>query len=339
MFQGSDMTTTQPRVLVTHWVHLEVLDLLNQHCEVVGNPTRDTWSRDRVQEAARDCDAMIAFMPDIVDDAFLSRCPRLKVVAAALKGTDNFDIDACTRRGVWFTRVPDLLTVPTAELALALMLGVARKLLEGDDHIRSGSFNGWRPALYGTGLQGSTLGLIGLGAVGRAVAERAAAFGMQILYLDPASPPADWPLPHAMQAADLDGLLTRADFVLPLVHLDAHTRHMFDAATIGRMKRGAYLVNVGRGSVVNEAAVAANLAAGHLAGYAADVFEMEDWALNSRPRTIHPALLADRARTFFTPHIGSAVEQARREIALEAAQNVLDVFAGHRPRGAMNQIE
>lgn len=332
------MSSALPRVLVTHWVHPEVLDHLGRHCEVVGNATRDTWSRERVQEAARECDAIIAFMPDAVDDAFLAQCPRLKIVAAALKGSDNFDIEACTRRGVWFSRVPDLLTVPTAELALALMLGVARKLLAGDDHIRSGSFNGWRPALYGTGLHGSTLGLIGLGAVGRAVAERAAAFGMQILYLDPASPPAGWPMPAAMQPAGMDALLARADFVLPLVHLTPDTRHMINAAAIARMKPGAILVNVGRGSVVDEAAVAASLESGHLAGYAADVFEMEDWALESRPRAIHPALLADRARTFFTPHIGSAVDAVRREIAMEAAENVLDVFAGHRPRGAMNQV-
>lgn len=332
------MPSSQPRVLVTHWVHPEVLELLGRHCEVAGNPTRETWSAQRVQEAARECDAMIAFMPDAVNDAFLSQCPRLKIVAAALKGSDNFDIDACTRRGVWFSRVPDLLTIPTAELAIGLMIGVARNMLAGDDHIRSGSFHGWRPALYGTGLHGSTLGLIGLGAVGRAVAGRAAAFGMRILYVDPALQPGDQIVPGAANAVSIDTLLMQSDFVLPLVHLTEETRHMINAGSIAKMKPGACLINVGRGSVVDEAAVAASLAAGHLAGYAADVYEMEDWALEARPRTIHPDLVADRARTFFTPHIGSAVDGVRREIALEAARNVLDVFAGRIPRGAMNQI-
>ena len=332
------MSTSDHRVLVTHWVHPEVLALLESHCVLSANPGRDTWSAAQVRAAARDCDAMIAFMPETVDEAFLTACPRLKIVAAALKGSDNFDIDACTRRGVWFTRVPDLLAVPTAELALGLMIGVARHVLAGDDHIRSGSFAGWRPALYGTGLHGATLGLIGLGAVGRALAERASACGMRILYADPLPPEAGWARRHHAEAASFDTLLARADYVLPLVHLMPATRHLINAAALARMKRGAYLVNAGRGSVVDEAAVAVSLAAGHLAGYAADVFEMEDWALEARPRTIHPALLADRARTLFTPHLGSAVDAVRRDIALEAAHNVLDVFAGRRPRGAMNQV-
>jgi phosphonate dehydrogenase len=328
----------RPRVLVTHWVHPEVHELLARDCEVIGNATRDTWSAQRVLDLARDCDAMIAFMPDAVDEAFLSQCPRLKIVAAALKGSDNFDIESCTRRGVWFSRVPDLLTIPTAELAIGLMLGIARHMLPGDDHVRSGDFRGWRPVLYGTGLHGSTLGLIGMGAVGRAVAERAAGFGMHILHVDPAPLPAQWPVPRNTRAARLDALLTDSDFVMPLVHLTAETRHMIDAGAIARMKQGARLVNVGRGSVVDEAAVAASLRSGHLAGYAADVFEMEDWALETRPRVIHPDLLADRARTFFTPHLGSAVDEVRRQIALEAAGNVLDALAGGRPRGAMNQV-
>lgn len=332
------MPGSDHRVLVTHWVHPEVLTLLESHCTVRANPERDTWSPAQVRAAARDCHAMIAFMPDTVDEAFLADCPRLKIVAAALKGSDNFDIEACTRRGIWFTRVPDLLTVPTAELALGLMIGVARHVLAGDDHIRSGSFAGWRPALYGTGLHGATLGLIGLGAVGRALAERASACGMKVVYTDPLPPAANWDGRRTAEPVPFEALLARSDYVLPLVHLMPSTRHLINAAALACMKRGAYLVNAGRGSVVDEAAVAASLAAGHLAGYAADVFEMEDWALEARPRTIHPALLADRARTLFTPHLGSAVDAVRRDIALEAAHNVLDAFAGRRPRGAMNLL-
>ena len=332
------MPVSDHRVLVTHWVHPEVLTLLEPHCAVSANPGRDTWSAAQVRAAARECDAMIAFMPDTVDEAFLAACPRLKVVAAALKGSDNFDIEACTRRGIWFTRVPDLLTAPTAELALGLMIGVARHVLAGDSHVRSGHFAGWRPALYGSGLHGATLGLIGLGAVGRAIAVRASACGMNILYTDPLPPPASWVERCTAEAVPFDALLARADYVLPLVHLMPATRHLINAAALTRMKRGAYLVNAGRGSVVDEAAVAASLATGHLAGYAADVFEMEDWALEARPRTIHPALLADTARTLFTPHLGSAVDAVRRDIAFEAAHNVLDVFAGRFPRGAMNRV-
>jgi phosphonate dehydrogenase len=134
---------------------------------------------------------------------------------------------------------------------------------------------------------------------------------------------------------DLDALLARSDFVFPLVHLTPETRHLIGAAALARLKPGAYLVNVGRGSVVDETAVADALEGGRLAGYAADVFELEDIALEARPRAIAPRLLELRERTWFTPHLGSAVDSVRRAIALEAAESVLEALAGRRPRGAL----
>lgn len=330
------MQKNKPRVLVTHWVHSPVVDFLAQRFEVIANPERVTWSRERVLAGARESDAMMAFMPDTVDEGFLEQCPRLKIVAAALKGPDNFDIEACTRRGVWFTLVPDLLTVPTAELAIALLLGITRRVLQGDDHVRSGMFRGWRPELYGCGLTGRTLGIIGMGAVGRAIAQRAAAFGIRVLYTDPVE--AVLPPTVMAERADLVSVIARSDFLMPLTHLNRDTCRMIGATALASMKPGAYLVNVGRGSLVDEAAVADSLASGHLGGYAADVFEMEDWALMSRPRTINAALLADRARTLFTPHIGSAVDEVRQAIAMEAALNIADALEGRRPRGAVNEV-
>lgn len=327
---------TKPRLLITHRVHESVLERLRQTCEVIANPTPGTWSADRVRELARDCDALMVFMPDTIDETVLAECPKLRIIAAALKGSDNFDIEACTRRGIWFTRVPDLLTVPTAELAIALLLAVTRHMLAGDDHVRSGSFAGWRPLLYGAGLTNRTAGLIGLGAVGRAMVERLSAFGVRIVYTDPSPAPEALAERYALRSMSLEDLLAASDFVFPLVHLDPQTRHMIDTRALGRMKRGAYLINVGRGSVVDEAAVAKSLAAGHLAGYAADVFELEDWALADRPRVIPPALLADRARTFFTPHIGSAVDEVRLAIEMDAAENILEAMADERPHGAVN---
>jgi len=321
----------KPRVLITHWVHPEAIERLSGSCEVVANPTRDTWPAERVRAEAAQCEAMIAFMPDRVDAAFLEACPKLRVVAAALKGADNFDLDACTRRGVWLAVVPQKLAVPTAELALALLLAVTRNLLPGDDRVRSGAFRGWRPQLYGTSLAGGTLGIVGMGSVGRALAPRAAAMGIRIVYADPRLGPGEY------ERVSIEELLAQSDFVIPLVHLAPETHHLIGTQALARMKPGAYLVNVGRGSLVDEAAIAASLATGRLAGYAADVFEMEDWALEARPRAVHPALLADRERTFFTPHLGSAVDAARRGIELEAAENVLDVFGGRRPRGALNE--
>lgn len=330
------MPSEKSRVLVTHWVHAPVLEYLNEHCHVISNNSRDTWPRERVLDLARDCDAIMAFMPDTVSEAFLEQCPRLKIIAAALKGPDNFDIDACTRRDVWFTLVPDLLTVPTAELAIALLLGIARRMLEGDDHVRSGRFRGWRPELYGTGLAGRTVGIIGMGAVGRAIIQRLSGFGAHFVYNDPNA--AKFPRSIPVQRVGFDELLAASDFVMPLTHLTSDTYHQIDAAALSKMKRGAYLVNAGRGSLVHEAAVAASLAAGHLAGYAADVYEMEDWALEARPRDIHPRLLADRARTLFTPHLGSAVDEVRLAIAMEAAQNIVEALEGRKPHGAVNDV-
>jgi phosphonate dehydrogenase len=322
--------------LLTHWVHQPVIDYLSQRFDVMANPGRETWDRATVIERAGGCDAMMAFMPDTVDNDFLSACPRLKVIAAALKGPDNFDIAACTRHGVWFTLVPDLLTVPTAELGIALLLGLTRRVLEGDDHIRSGRFAGWRPELYGTGLSGRVAGIIGMGAVGRALASRLSVFGLKIIYADPQ--PAEFPPGMDVRRCTREEVVAASDFLFPLTHLNVQTLHMIDAWAISAMRPRAYLINIGRGSLVDEAAVAEALASGRLSGYAADVFEMEDWALPSRPRTIHPRLISNRSRTLFTPHIGSAVEEVRFQIEMEAAANIVDVFEGRRPRGAINEI-
>jgi phosphonate dehydrogenase len=331
------MRQDRPRVLVTQCVHPQVIERLESRCAVTHNPGRDPWPPEAVLEFARGSAAIMAFMPDRIDEAFLAQCPALRIVAAALKGVDNFDVDACTRRGVWFARASDLLTVPTAELAIGLLLAVTRNLLPGDERIRGGFFRGWRPELYGAGLGGKTLGLIGLGAVGRAIVKRLSGFDLRFVYADPVRTPADFEQAYSIEQLELGDLLHTCDFVMPLAHLTAETFHLIDAQALARMKRGAYLVNVGRGSLVDEGAVAASLASGRLAGYAADVFEMEDWALASRPRAIHQALLADRERTCFTPHLGSAVDEARLAIEMEAAESILEALSGRRPRGAINE--
>ena len=223
-----------------------------------------------------------------------------------------------------------MLTTPTAELAVALLLGVARRLREGDRLVRSGRFAGWRPVLYGSGLAGRTAGIVGMGAVGRALARRLAAFDMHVLYCDP-RPSAD----AVGEFAPLPELLRRGDYVLLTAPLTADTLHLINRATLAECKPGSYLVNVGRGSVVDEGAVAEALAAGRLAGYAADVFALEDWARADRPRTIPDALLEESAATLFTPHLGSAVGDVRRDIALEAARNIVRALAGERPSGAI----
>jgi len=197
----------KPKVVLTHWVHPEIIELLSASADVIPNTTRETLPRSEVIARAKDADALMAFMPDSIDSAFLEECPKLRVIGAALKGYDNFDVNACTRHGVWLTIVPDLLTIPTAELTIGLLLGLTRHMLEGDRQIRSGHFQGWRPTLYGSGLTGKTLGIIGMGAVGRAIAQRLAGFEMNLLYCDPIPLNAEQEKAWHVQRVTLDELL------------------------------------------------------------------------------------------------------------------------------------
>jgi phosphonate dehydrogenase len=321
-------------VVITHRVHPEVIELLSEHAVVIANQSAETLSRPALLDRLAGAHGVMTFMPDHVDDVFLDAAPRLQVIAAALKGYDNHDVDACTRRGVWVTVREDLLTVPTAELAIGLIIGLARRIPSADRFMRDGRFSGWRPRFYGTGLAGSCVGIIGMGAVGRALARRLRAFDARVVFHDRRRP-AD--LPGDVESLALGDLLERSDFVLPLVHLTADSRHLIGAAALSRIKPGSYLVNVGRGSVVDERAVIEALDSGRLAGYAADVFEMEDWARPDRPRSVPRELLERHERTLLTPHIGSAVDAARRAIELDAARSILDAFRGVTPRGAVNR--
>ena len=327
----------KPKVILTHRVHPEVIELLAEHCEVVPNPGPETLPLDEILQRAKDAEAIMTFMPDRVDEAFLRACPRLRVVGCALKGYDNYDVEACTRHGVWITNVPDLLTIPTAELTIGLLIGLTRNVLPGDRFVRSGRFNGWRPVLYGSGLTGKTLGIIGMGAVGQAIAQRLVGYEMRVLYTDPVALPKEKEAQWGLDRVELPALLAASDFVVPMVPYRDETLHMIDGGALARMKTGAYLINTCRGSVVDEQAVVEALASGRLAGYAADVFEMEEWGRPDRPQAIPQALLDDSERTLFTPHIGSAVDAVRLEIELEAARNILQVLSGEIPQGAINR--
>ncbi|HKD45273.1 MAG TPA: phosphonate dehydrogenase [Candidatus Angelobacter sp.] len=328
--------TARSKVVVTHCVHEPVRQLLAQHFEVVANEGIETWASDKLLEQASDAEALLVFMPDRIDDAFLALCPKLRLIAGAFKGYDNIDVDACTRRGIWVTIVPDLLSQPTAELALSLILGLARNVLPGDRLVRGGKFQGWRPRLYGRGLAGSTVGIVGMGKLGQALVRLLTGFSARIIYHDPVKMS---PVEEAflgMARAELDQVLRESDFVVVMAPLTSATAHLINADALARMKKGAYLVNVGRGSVVEEAAVSQAISEGHLAGYAADVFEMEDWAWPDHPAAIDFGLLANPEQTLFTPHLGSAVDRARLEIELSAARSIVQGLRGERPVDAIN---
>lgn len=326
------------KVVITNWVHAETIGVLAPHAEVDWNAERGRiWNRSEILTRARNATALMVFMNDCVDATFLDACPDLKILAAALKGYDNFDVAACSARGIWVTNVADLLTAPTAELTIGLMIALSRNMLAGDRHIRAGEFRGWQPAFYGTGLEGSSVGLIGFGAIGQAIARRLSGFGCRIQYCDERP---DEPCRETEKDAvrtDLDRLLSSSDFIVVAVPLTPATHHLIDAKAVSRMRIGSFLVNPARGSVVDEAAVAAALESGHLAGYAADVFEMEDWARGDRPNSIAPGLIDAPSATVLTPHIGSAATPVRRAIEREAAINILAALRGERPPGAVNE--
>lgn len=327
-------------VVITHWVHPEVIEFLEQRgYKVIANQTENTLSQAEVLSRAQQAQALMAFMPDCIDESFLQACPQLKIVAGAFRGYDNCDVEACTQRGIWVTVVPELLAESTAELTVGLLIVLGRRLPEGDALVRNGQFQGWRPRFYSVGLQNKTLGIIGMGELGQALAKRMAGFEMNLLYCDPKSLSQQEEKKLGLSFADFEQLLQESDYVALTVPLQANTLHLMNRETIARMKPGSFLINTCRGSVVDEKAVAEAVDSGHLAGYAADVFEMEDWTRSDRPDYLPPSFLENRKKIFLTPHLGSAVSDVRCQIALNAAQSIDQALKGKIPNGAINQLQ
>ncbi len=322
------------KVLITNWVHTDVHRMLDEVGSVEANMERVPWSRAETIRRAQDASAMVAFMTDSVDEDFLARCPQLKVIACALKGADNFDLEACKRRGVSVCIVPDLLTAPTAELTVGLMIMLGRNLLLGDRSIRTEGFSGWRPNFYGSGLDGSAVGIIGMGAVGQAIARRVRGFRSRISYFDERRlrPSEEDALDVVYR--DLRTIIGGSDYLVLAAPLTGTTYHIIGAEQISTMKRGALLINPARGSLVDESAVADAIESGHLGGYAADVHECEDWAIAGRPDKINERLIR-HPRTVLTPHLGSGVDRIRHEIAVAAASDIVRFFAGQPMQGSV----
>jgi len=272
---------------------------------------------------------MMAMLTDRVDDELLERAgPGLRVVANFAVGFDNLDLEACTARGVLATNTPDVVTEATADLAWALLLAAARRVAEGDRFLRARRPWVWGPEFFlGFEVHGKTLGVIGLGRIGRAVARRAAGFGMPVRYT------ARHRLPAAEEAAlgvawrELDGLLAEADFVSIHTGLSAATRHLIGAEQLARMKPTAVLVNTARGPIVDEAALAAALAAGELGAAGLDVFEREP--------EVHPGLLGLDNVTI-VPHLGTSTLETRVAMGMTAAANLLAALEGRRPPNLLN---
>lgn len=323
------------RIVIANRVHSSVVQRLQAYGDLVLNETEFPLSAEELRRRCSDARAVMAFMTERVDEEFLSACPHLKILAGALKGYNNFDVDACTRRNICVTVVPDLLTEPTAELTVGLIIAILRNFGPGDRHIRSGQFHGWRPSLYGSTLDGAIVGVLGAGAVGQATLRMLSGFNCERIYYDPHRLGEDTEAFLKCRFVDQSILIREADILVLAVHLMDYNRRLVNDDFIGMMKEGAYLINPARGSVVDERAVADALDKGRLSGYAADTFELEDWQLDDRPREVDARLLASD-QTIFTPHIGSGVRSVREAIEQEAAENIIDALTGKRPRGLVN---
>lgn len=270
--------------------------------------------------ALREAVGFIAFLTDRIDGELLQAAPALRVVANYAVGVNNVDLAAARAREVWITNTPDVLTDATAELAVGAMIALLRRFAEGERELRAGRFGGWTPTyLLGEGLGGKTLGIVGLGRIGRAVAARAAAFGTALVYTSRRDVPE---APAGARRLSLEALLAESDLVSLHVPLTPETRHLIDARALSLMKPTAVLVNTSRGPVVDEAALARALAGRRLAGAAIDVYEDE-------PR-VHPDLLAAPS-ALLLPHLGSNTRTARLAMGQLAARNVAAVLRGERP--------
>ena len=313
-----------PRVVLTASLPGDVAGILAGH-ELRG-PAEGSWPRERWLAELAGADALICLLSDHVDGEVLDRAPRLRVIANYAVGHDNIDKAAAAARGVLVANTPDVLTEATADLAFALLLAAARRLGEGERLLRAGAWQGWSPGLlHGVEVAGRTLGVVGLGRVGRAMARRAGGFGMTVLAAGHGARAAGAGEPGPVDAIErvaLDELLERADVVSLHCPLTDETRHLIDARALARMKPTAVLVNTARGEVVDEDALCDALERGHLAGAGLDVFTGE-------PR-VNPRLLT-APRLVLLPHLGSATASARARMAELCASAVAAVLAGRRP--------
>ncbi len=267
-------------------------------------------------------DALICLLADRVAAEVFALCPHLKVVANYAVGVNNLDLEAARTSGVWVTNTPDVLTGATADLTWALILAVARRVAEGDRLVRAGTFHGWGPnLLLGMGLQGKTLGIVGMGRIGRAVAARAAGFGMRVRYTS-GHPLAPSDAMGAEHVTAIEGLLPQTDVLSLHCPLTTETRYMMNARRLHMLPLGALLINTSRGEVVDEDALVAALEDGHLGGAGLDVYEHEP--------EVHPGLVG-RDDVVLLPHLGSATREARAAMADLVVENVLAVLAGGVP--------
>jgi len=315
------------KIFATHPLFEEARAILDASCEVEYWAQPGRPPREEILRRAKDKEGLVCLLTDRIDEDLLRAAPKVRVVANVAVGYDNIDVPACTKRGVVATNTPGVLDETTADFAWTLLMAVARRLVEGDTMARTGNWKGWNlDQMCGTDVWGKTLGIIGFGRIGRALARRALGFKMHILYTATKKAPPEIEMEFSAEFRDLNTLLAESDFVSLHVPLNSDTRGLLNAPKFFRMKPTAFVINTARGPVIDEAALVHALEAGKIAGAALDVFEQEPF--------IHPGL--KRSNVVMAPHMGSASVETRSKMAAMAAQNVTALFSGQRPPNMLN---
>src|SRR2546427_1492764 len=317
----------KPKVFATHPLFEAARQILQEGCDVEYWAKPERPPREEVLRRVKDKEGLICLLTEKVNDELLKAVPKLRIAANVAVGFDNIDVAACTKRGVAATNTPGVLDETTADFAWTLMMAVARRLGEAEALAGSGKWKHWDlDQLVGTDVWGKTLGIVGFGRIGRAMARRASGFQMKVIYTDAVRAPEAVEKELKAEFRDMNALLAESDFVSVHVPLLPETRGLFDAPKFYRMKPTAFFINTSRGPVVEDAALVAVLEAGKIAGAGLDVYENEPF--------IHSGL--KRANVVLAPHLASASLETRTKMACMAAQNVVALFSGQRPPNVLN---
>ncbi len=318
----------KPKVYVTRQLPSEGMDLLARDCELDFNPHDRGMTREELIDCVGDAEGLVTLLSDNIDAEIMDAGPNLKVIANYAVGFNNIDIAAATERGIAVTNTPGVLTETTADLAWALLMATARRIAESDKFMRSGKFRGWAPMLYlGNDIYGKTLGIVGFGRIGRAVARRASGFNMKVLYSSRSRAPEAIEKSLNAVFCPLETLLRESDFVSLHVPLTEQTHHLIGDEEFDIMKKSSILINTARGPVVNEKALVRTLEAEKIAGAGLDVYEQEP---GFEPQ------LAEMDNVVMVPHIGSASVATRTKMSVMVAEDAIDVLKGHMPAHLVN---
>ena len=315
------------KVLATRPLFPAAQQILNGSCDVDYWTQPERISNEELFRRITDKEGLVCLLNDKVNEELLAAAPKLRIAANVAVGYDNIAVADCTKRGVAATNTPGVLDETTADFAWTLLMAVARRLGEGEALARSGEWKGWDlDQLVGADVWGKTLGLVGFGRIGRAVARRASGFQMKVIYYDAVRAPLDIERGYHAEYRDLNALLSEADFVSLHVPLLPETRGLFNTKTFSQMKPTSFLINTARGLVVDEEALVQALENKRIAGAALDVYEKEP--------LINPGL--KRPNVVLAPHIASASLETRTKMSCMAAENVVALFKGRRPPNILN---